>query len=78
MNVIREVWLFPRMVTDVGEYVKDPPIAVPAQKFAPLRLMLFKVKVLPFGPPFAFQVTCTLPMVSVSCGFVIDKAITLP
>lgn len=76
MNVIREVWLFPRMVTDVGEYVNDPPIAVPAQKFAPLRLIVLKARPLLF--PAGFQVTCTLAIVSVSCGFVIDKAITLP
>jgi hypothetical protein len=76
VNAIWEVWLFPGMVTDVGETWKYPPVALPAQNVAPPRLILFNIKPLLF--PAEFHVTCTSPMVIMSWGFVMYKLITLP
>lgn len=70
--------MFPGIVTVVeGVIVRFPDVSLPAQNTPP-RLILFKTKGLFPDPPFTeFQTTWTLETVIVSCGFVIDKLMTL-
>ena len=62
-----------------GVIVRFPEVSVPAQNTLP-SWAFFRVKVvlLPDPPLTEFQITWTLPIVIVSCGFVIDKLIVLP
>lgn len=76
--MIAEVTLLPGMVTVVeGVIVRFPVLSVPAQNTPP-RLALFRANGLLPAPPFTeFQTTWTFKTVIGSCGFVIDKLITL-